>query len=125
MSDSTAAPGERPAPLLWAEGVTSGYGGVPVVRAVSIGVGPGEIVGEMSLIDHLARSATAVTLEECTTLWLDRTGFWHCLETIPYLNHNLARVLSRRLRMTIAHGQSLDALDLYARVALPLVGYAR
>jgi ABC-type branched-subunit amino acid transport system ATPase component len=35
---------DRPAPALRAEHVTSGYGNVPVVRDVSIGVGPGEIV---------------------------------------------------------------------------------
>jgi ABC-type branched-subunit amino acid transport system ATPase component len=35
---------ERPAPILRAEGITSGYGGVPVVRDVSISVGKGEIV---------------------------------------------------------------------------------
>jgi branched-chain amino acid transport system ATP-binding protein len=35
---------ERPAPILRAEGITSGYGGVPVVQGVSIAVGKGEIV---------------------------------------------------------------------------------
>jgi ABC-type branched-subunit amino acid transport system ATPase component len=35
---------DRPAAILRAEGITSGYGGVPVVRDVSISVGPGEIV---------------------------------------------------------------------------------
>jgi ABC-type branched-subunit amino acid transport system ATPase component len=39
-----AAIAVRPAPSLRAEGITSGYGGVPVVRNVSIAVGPGEIV---------------------------------------------------------------------------------
>src|SRR6267378_1771534 len=34
----------RPAPSLHAQGITSGYGGVPVIRDVSISVGPGEIV---------------------------------------------------------------------------------
>jgi ABC-type branched-subunit amino acid transport system ATPase component len=34
----------RPAPILKAVGITSGYGGVPVVRDVSISVGAGEIV---------------------------------------------------------------------------------
>jgi ABC-type branched-subunit amino acid transport system ATPase component len=34
----------RPAPSLRAEGITSGYGGVPVIRDVSIAVGPSEIV---------------------------------------------------------------------------------
>ncbi|HEV2140886.1 MAG TPA: ABC transporter ATP-binding protein [Candidatus Dormibacteraeota bacterium] len=34
----------RPAPSLQAHGITSGYGGVPVIRNVSISVGPGEVV---------------------------------------------------------------------------------
>ncbi len=34
----------RPAPTLRALGITAGYGGVPVIRDVSIAVGPGEIV---------------------------------------------------------------------------------
>jgi ABC-type branched-subunit amino acid transport system ATPase component len=34
----------RPAPSLRAESITAGYGGVPVIREVSISVGPGEIV---------------------------------------------------------------------------------
>jgi ABC-type branched-subunit amino acid transport system ATPase component len=42
--DISAVPNARPVPLLRAERVTSGYGGVPVVRDVSIAVGPGEIV---------------------------------------------------------------------------------
>lgn len=44
MSASPATIGARPAPLLSAEAIVSGYGGVPVVRGVSIAVGPGEIV---------------------------------------------------------------------------------
>ena len=35
---------ERPEPSLRAEGITAGYGGVPVIRDVSIAVGPAEIV---------------------------------------------------------------------------------
>jgi branched-chain amino acid transport system ATP-binding protein len=44
LSDKPAGLVDRPAPSLRAEGITSGYGGVPVVRDVSISVGPGEIV---------------------------------------------------------------------------------
>jgi CRP/FNR family cyclic AMP-dependent transcriptional regulator len=97
-------------------------GGKDVILAI---LGPGEIVGEMSLIDHMARSATAVTLEECSTLWIDRAGFWKCLETVPAMNYNLARILSRRLRLTNAHIQSLAALDLYGRVARQIVMFAQ
>ncbi len=34
----------RPVPSLQAHGITAGYGGVPVIRDVSIAVGPGEVV---------------------------------------------------------------------------------
>ena len=43
LADRGAANG-RPAPALRAERVTSGYGSVPVVRDVSVAVGPGEVV---------------------------------------------------------------------------------
>jgi ABC-type branched-subunit amino acid transport system ATPase component len=34
----------RPVPSLQARGITSGYGGAPVIRDISIAVGPGEVV---------------------------------------------------------------------------------
>jgi ABC-type branched-subunit amino acid transport system ATPase component len=44
LSVSKEPTAARPAPSLRAEHITSGYGGVPVVRDVSIDVGPGEVV---------------------------------------------------------------------------------
>ena len=44
MSDSAESALARPKPSLRAEHLTAGYGGVPVIREVSISVGPGEIV---------------------------------------------------------------------------------
>src|ERR1700682_3569409 len=44
LSDSPALDHAPPVPSLRAEHITSGYEGVPVVRDVSISVGPGEIV---------------------------------------------------------------------------------
>src|ERR1700680_821741 len=46
LSDRPAAPVEetRPAQLLRAEAITSGYGGVPVIQDVTLSVGLGEIV---------------------------------------------------------------------------------
>jgi len=43
-SDDDVAVEVRPKPILRAEGITAGYGGVPVIRGVSISVGPGEVV---------------------------------------------------------------------------------
>jgi ABC-type branched-subunit amino acid transport system ATPase component len=44
LSASAPPVTERPAPSLRADRITSGYGGVPVVRDVSLDVGPGEVV---------------------------------------------------------------------------------
>jgi ABC-type branched-subunit amino acid transport system ATPase component len=44
LSDNLAPPQTRPAASLRAEGVTSGYGTLSVIRDISISVGPGEIV---------------------------------------------------------------------------------
>ena len=43
-SDEDLAVAPRPQPSLRAEGITAGYGNVPVIRDVSIAVGPGEVV---------------------------------------------------------------------------------
>ena len=64
----------RPEPTLRAEGITAGYGGVPVIRDVSISVGPAEIVAIIgpngagkstllkSLVGILKLSAGRITL---------------------------------------------------------------
>lgn len=44
LADMPAAADARPVPSLRAEAVTAGYGGVPVIRDVSVAVGPSEIV---------------------------------------------------------------------------------
>jgi len=43
-SDEDLAVVPRPKPSLRADGITAGYGNVPVIRDVSISVGPGEVV---------------------------------------------------------------------------------
>ena len=53
-------------------------------------LGPGECVGEMSLLDQVGRSATVVTIEESEMLWLDRDKFRRFLAQMPSLAYNLA-----------------------------------
>ena len=59
----------------------------------------GEVVGEMSLVDSLGRSATVVAMEQTTLAWLTHTDFWTCLRSMPTMAYNLAGILSRRLRL--------------------------
>lgn len=88
-------------------------------------LGPGELVGEMSLLERDSRSANVVTQEPCVLLSLDRSGFETLLGAIPQLALNLARLLARRLRLANAHIQALGTLDTYGRVAHQLLAFAR
>jgi CRP/FNR family transcriptional regulator, cyclic AMP receptor protein len=95
--------------------------GTEVILAV---LGPGEVVGEMSLADSLGRSANVSTLEESALLWMDRRTFRSGVESSAELARNLADVLSRRLRLTNAHLLSLATLDVPGRVASQLLALA-
>ena len=95
--------------------------GTEVILAV---LGPGEIVGEMSLADSLGRSANVTTLEESAFLWMDRKTFRSGVEGSTILGRNLADVLSRRLRLANAHLLSLATLDVLGRVASQLLALA-
>jgi CRP/FNR family transcriptional regulator, cyclic AMP receptor protein len=81
----------------------------------------GEVAGEMSLIDHLGRSATVVAMEQSTLAWLTHTDFWTCLRSMPTMAFNLARIHSRRLRLSNAHVVALAALDIEGRLAAQLL----
>lgn len=88
-------------------------------------LGPGEIVGEMSLIDCMSRSATAETQEECKLLWIDRSAFHDCLETMPLMAMNLVGILSRRVRLANTRIQSMATLDIDGRIARQLLAFAQ
>jgi CRP/FNR family cyclic AMP-dependent transcriptional regulator len=94
--------------------------GSQVILAI---LGPGEIVGEMSLVDSLGRSASVTTLVASTIFWMDRATFWECLRTTPSMAYNLADILSRRLRLANARIESLAALDISGRVARQILAF--
>ncbi len=92
---------------------------------VSIAIlGPGEVIGEMSALDQTNRSASVVTLEETTLLWMDRDTFRHCLATIPTLACNLVCTLSSRLRSANEQIQSLAAVEVETRIARRILAFA-
>jgi CRP/FNR family cyclic AMP-dependent transcriptional regulator len=95
--------------------------GQDVVLAI---LGQGDTVGEMSLVDSAGRSASVLTLEETTLLWIDRQSFQEGLQTIPALALNLVRILSSRVRLANAQIQTLATLDVYGRAARQLLAFA-
>jgi CRP/FNR family cyclic AMP-dependent transcriptional regulator len=94
-------------------------------QEISVNVyGPGDVFGELALLDGLPRSAGAVALERTVTLTLHRDDFLHHLELCPGMARSIIEMLSARLRYTTAYTESLAFLDVYGRVAEKLLELA-
>lgn len=87
-------------------------------------LGPGDTVGEMSLVDSAGRSANVVTTEPSRLLWMDRPTFQACLRTLTPLANNLVRLLANRLRFANEQIQALCTLDVPGRVARQILAMA-
>jgi len=61
-------------------------------------LGPGDIVGELSLLDHGPRTATVTCDTECRLFVLDQRHFRGVLESVPSLSVRLLAALSARIR---------------------------
>ncbi len=92
---------------------------------VSISIlGPGEIIGEMSALDQSNRSASVVTIEKTTLLWMDRETFRRFVMAIPALAADLACTISSRLRSANEQIQSLAAVEVETRIARRILAFA-
>ena len=61
-------------------------------------LGPGEVLGEMSLLDHGPRTATVVCDTDCTLLVLEQRHFIGVLDSLPGLAVKLLAALAGRIR---------------------------
>jgi CRP/FNR family cyclic AMP-dependent transcriptional regulator len=87
-------------------------------------LGAGDLLGEMSLIDSVGRSASAVTLEDSLMLWMDKITFNYILDNFTPVARNLVRILSARVRLSDQLIQALATLDVNGRVARQLLAFA-
>ena len=87
-------------------------------------LGTGDLLGEMSLIDSVGRSASAVTLEDSLMLWMDKLTFNYMLDNFPPVARNLVKILSARVRLSDQLIQALATLDVNGRVARQLLAFA-
>ncbi len=60
--------------------------------------GPGEVIGEMALLEGQPRSASAIALEKVRLLCISRASFQELLKNAPAIGLGLMAVLSARLR---------------------------
>jgi CRP/FNR family transcriptional regulator/CRP/FNR family cyclic AMP-dependent transcriptional regulator len=101
--------------------VNSGDGREHILGILS----PPDLFGEMSLLDGQPRSATAIAVEDTQVLTIQREEFSKILRENAGIPMKLLTVLSRRLRATDAHVESLAFLSASGRVARLLIELAR
>ena len=85
--------------------------------------GPGDIVGEIALLDHLHRSAGGIARSETQALRLDREAYEILLKDTR-ISDAMIRFLCERLRKTMDFAESVALYNLEARLARLLVYFA-
>lgn len=87
-------------------------------------LGPGAIVGELSIIDGLPRSASVVAVRAASLSFLSRAAFEEFARAHPEVYKSLVTLLAGRLRETDAVIAAGSFLPLRGRVALTLLELA-
>jgi CRP/FNR family transcriptional regulator, cyclic AMP receptor protein len=61
-------------------------------------LGPGDVIGELSLLDHGPRTASVTCETDCLLLVLDQRNFVGVLDEVPALAHKMLAHLAGRIR---------------------------
>jgi len=85
---------------------------------------PGEVFGEMSLVDGAPRCADAVAATASETVLLDRRDFLPVLDAHPQAARAMMAILCRRIRQTSAFVESAVLMGAPARLFLRIRGMA-
>jgi CRP-like cAMP-binding protein len=87
-------------------------------------MGPGELFGEISLLDGAPRSATISAVAAAEVLVIEREAFLEFLQTHPEAAIKLLQVLAARVRRLSDEREEIASLDIAARVAKKLTELA-
>ena len=91
-------------------------------QEISVNVyGPGDVFGELALLDGLPRSAGAVVMERAVVHTLHRDDFRQLLDASPGVAKSIIQDLVSRLRYTTALMEQQAFLDVNDRVAAKLL----
>jgi CRP/FNR family cyclic AMP-dependent transcriptional regulator len=85
---------------------------------------PGEVFGELSLLDGAPRSATAVALEPTETIVLQRDRFRDLMTTEPSIRDAVMANMAAEVRRLTTQVEDLHFLDVTGRLAKCLVRLA-
>jgi CRP/FNR family cyclic AMP-dependent transcriptional regulator len=92
-------------------------------RIIAI-LGPGAIVGELSMIDGLPRSASVAALRDCVLRFVSRERFKQIADVNPRIHQVLTAILAARLRQVDEALAVTTFLTVKARVARALLELA-
>ncbi len=84
-------------------------------------MGPGEILGELSLLDGGPRSATVTAVTRADLLTLDRGPFLRLLEQRPRVSIKIMEVLASRVRRLSERSEDLTGMRVGSRLAKQLL----
>jgi len=84
-------------------------------------INPGEIFGEIALLDGRPRTADAVAMADCELMVIDRRDFIPLVRTRPDVALRLIEVLCARIRHTSEQVEDVLFLDAPARLAKALL----
>jgi CRP/FNR family transcriptional regulator, cyclic AMP receptor protein len=87
-------------------------------------LGPGSVVGELSMIDGAPRSASVIALRDSKLSFVSRASFQAFGESRPELYRYLTTLLARRLRLTNDTVAATSFLSVKGRVARALLSLA-
>lgn len=88
-------------------------------------LGPGELVGEIAMIDGLPRSATVRAVRDCVLSFVSRAAFTEVLNRHPEVHRDIVTTLAARLRQSDEDMVASSFLTVRARVARALLVLAR
>ena len=87
-------------------------------------LGPGEIFGEMAIIDGESRSANALAQENCILLAFPQNEFLKILKTYFEVSFSLMGELARRLRKSDQQIEALSLSDAENRIGVSMLNLA-
>jgi CRP-like cAMP-binding protein len=85
-------------------------------------IGPGEVFGEMSVLDGQSRSADATANTNCEIFVVDRRDFLPFVRSQPALAMKFIELLCNRIRWTSDQVEQIILQDLPGRLASALLG---
>lgn len=94
-------------------------------QAILATLRPGEFFGEMAILDGEPRSASVIAAEQCKLMMLYRKPFMEILQKYPKIAIAMLVEMSRRLRRTNRHVNTLSMMSVFGRVADVLLQMAK